>query len=262
MTKQRAIFDNFSAKIPVSTQLSELKIDAERGFYQTGNLWYNWGGLNEKWFLDTNGAWNFITPTGAIFLWDQNSETATGKKLGTVSQSSYENLTNLTAIHEKTLDQQYGFYSRSSSYSMNWGGLDEKWIQDSLDDWYFILPNGDLYLWNKGSKPPTGDLIAKVGTGSYKIPTRLIDADQSAKGFWSDGNLYENWGGRDEIWFLIADRSWVYVLSDGSVFYWEKGSNPPEGELVTVLDSMTLKTCREAALKVESGNVPVKVCQL
>lgn len=34
---------------------------------------------------------------------------------------------------------------------LNWGGLNERWLQGNQDQWYYILPNGEVYQWENGT---------------------------------------------------------------------------------------------------------------
>ena len=75
----------------------------------------------------------------------------------------------------------------------NWGGLNEKWIPGSDNQWYYITPAGDLYRWSGGSsviqpvldglrrlmvgRSVDGELVASLGPVDgpwyYEDPNRL-----------------------------------------------------------------------------------------
>jgi predicted RND superfamily exporter protein len=43
------------------------------GLYVTGDYFFNWGGLNEKWLRGTGHSWYYITPSGELFRWHGSS---------------------------------------------------------------------------------------------------------------------------------------------------------------------------------------------
>ncbi|MEZ6128461.1 MAG: hypothetical protein R3C59_07245 [Planctomycetaceae bacterium] len=134
----------------------------------------------------------------------------------------------------------------------NWGGLGEKWLRGD-DGWYFITPDGILYLWN-GQKGANGDLVANLDVSFYDNPALLYDSSAANTAtidddvaritaadldydlqLTSDGNYHENWGGLGERWMKGSD-GWYFVTPDGSVYHWTKGSGM-DGTLIAGLDS-------------------------
>ena len=109
----------------------------------------------------------------------------------------------------------------------NWGGRGEKWMQSRAGDWYFILPNGELYLWDQ-SAFALGTLVARLETAFHTDPNLLFDAAEIAAdrryGFMSNGNLFFNWGGLGDKWFQAADNSWYFILPGGAVFEWNESA--------------------------------------
>jgi hypothetical protein len=67
--------------------------------------------------------------------------------------------------------QQTGPLTYSSTYD-NSGGRNEKWLQASSGQWYFILPTGELDTWDGGSGA-NGTSLGNVGTSYYSDPTQL-----------------------------------------------------------------------------------------
>jgi hypothetical protein len=59
------------------------------GFFSTGDLHFNYGGQMEEWFQGSGGAWFFILPSGALYLWDGTPNQATGTLLATLDTSYY-----------------------------------------------------------------------------------------------------------------------------------------------------------------------------
>ncbi|MGE0759339.1 MAG: right-handed parallel beta-helix repeat-containing protein [Pirellulaceae bacterium] len=76
------------------------------------------------------------------------------------------------------LDQIHDF-SYSGQYWENWGGQNEKWIQDADSAWYFITPSGELYRWS-GESQAAGTLVATLGTLVYADPSLLWNAQPDA----------------------------------------------------------------------------------
>jgi subtilisin family serine protease len=72
------------------------------------------------------------------------------------------------------LDQQLGLRFQSS-YSQNWGGRNEKWVQSAANQWYFLLPDGELYRWNNQAGA-NGTLVGNVGASYWASPGLLHDA--------------------------------------------------------------------------------------
>jgi PKD repeat protein len=73
------------------------------------------------------------------------------------------------------LDQQLGL-SFSGSYSTNYQGHQEKWMQGSTAQ-YFILPNGELRKWkNSNWSFGSAGLVARLDTSFYVNPERLWNA--------------------------------------------------------------------------------------
>jgi hypothetical protein len=169
-------------------------LDQEYGFRFTGSYADNWGGHNEKWFQNSNGRWFFITPTGGIYRWTTNTRPAEGTLVDTLSaayhtdpmllleapQPSAEGCggddTDL-ATEAAALDAEYGFTS-NGSYNQNWGGVNEKWFSNTSNNWFYILPNGEVYRWQVGTRPLQGTLVAELDSTYHENPANLHDAAQ------------------------------------------------------------------------------------
>ena len=64
----------------------------------------------------------------------------------------------------------------------NWGGLSEKWLKGSNNNWYFITPAHELYHWD-GSSKATGELIASdLEPSFYKNPPTTISNSMDVAG--------------------------------------------------------------------------------
>ncbi|MEZ6123570.1 MAG: hypothetical protein R3C49_10380 [Planctomycetaceae bacterium] len=134
----------------------------------------------------------------------------------------------------------------------NWGGLGEKWLQGS-DGWYFITPDGSLYLWDGGTGA-NGTLIATLDVSFFDNPTALYDAGVPQSGLIADsiltasaasldldlglntdGRYYDNWGGEGERW-VKGNSGWYFITPSGDLYEWDHSSGA-SGVLVAALDS-------------------------
>ena len=79
------------------------------------------------------------------------------------------------------LDQQYDFRF-NGSYATNWGGQGEKWVVGGNNNWFYILPDGELVRWNSGSRPLTGDVISRPDATFHADPSKLHDAQDPNAG--------------------------------------------------------------------------------
>jgi hypothetical protein len=139
------------------------------------------------------------------------------------------------------LDAQLGLWS-SGNVSFDWGGRKEKWLQGRSNEWYFVLPDGELYRWDNSSQA-TGTFVAQVGTDCYANLSLLYDANSAplatqlhnSLGLFTSGNLDRNWGGRNEEWLQGTGGTWYFILPDGDLFQWD-GSNQATGTLMGQLD--------------------------
>ncbi len=71
------------------------------------------------------------------------------------------------------LDQQLGLHLQTSYYE-NARGMGEKYLQADDGDWYYVLPNGELYRW--GGSIESSTLVATLDAAYHADPTRLYEA--------------------------------------------------------------------------------------
>jgi V8-like Glu-specific endopeptidase len=250
-------------------------LDDAQGFVTPDNYSHNWGGRGEKWFSNGQGQWHFILPTGAIHQWSIGSNPPAGDQVGALSPEFHTDPTQLTeapeapadceapAVDEATLradayalDQQYDFRF-NGSYATNWGGQGEKWVSGGANNWFYILPNGQLIRWSTGSRPLTGDVIGQLDATFHADPTKLHDAEDpnaeancvdnsveaqayrldQENGFRFTGSFAEGWGGNNEKWFQNANGRWFFITDTGSVYKWTVNSRPAEGTLFGTLNA-------------------------
>ncbi|MBP86637.1 MAG: hypothetical protein CMJ64_07975, partial [Planctomycetaceae bacterium] len=299
------------ATVADSMQQLAIQLDDDSGLSSDGNMYEDWGGLGEKWIKGSGGDWYYITPAGELFLWHGGdvhnativatlspeyhakpellydaAEYATTQTETTQQQESQvetqeagtdanegEAAANSQTSELAQLDQQYGFHFAGSYYT-NWGGKNEKWIQDQQSRWFFLLPNGELYQWDSGAGA-TGTLVASLSTDVYDDPALLHDAPidattnltaetgdtesgntesgdtgndssdaevdplvelQSQYGFAFTGNFHENWGGLGEKWFKDNTGAWYFIQPNGEIYHWSGGTTS-DGELIAQVDS-------------------------
>src|SRR5262249_44010905 len=65
-------------------------LDQQYGFSSNGNLYFNYGGRQDKWFQGS-GGWYFILPSGGVYRWDGTANQASGTLIATVDTSYYTN---------------------------------------------------------------------------------------------------------------------------------------------------------------------------
>ena len=86
-------------------------------------------------------------------------------------------------IQALELDSRLGLRF-TGSYSENWGGAGEKWMQRTSGDWYFITPTGALHQWTgaaTGSGFLTGSpFVASFDASFHADPSKLHDAPAPA----------------------------------------------------------------------------------
>ncbi|MCI0376980.1 MAG: PQQ-dependent sugar dehydrogenase [Gemmataceae bacterium] len=258
--------DGDSITYLASAQSLAFILDQRNQFFSTGNLHENFGGRNERWMLTAGGLWHFILPNGELYRWDGQAQQATGPFVAALGSDVWENPnllmnatpnpratltvngstltvtrdagTNLsifvtavagagqladfeyftlsvqpdrppelspiadrTLLHHQqsvtvsitatdpdgetptlsataqpwafVLDQQLGLNTTGNLW-FNFGGKNEIWVQAANGQWYFLLPNGELY--RQTGPAATGTLIATIGTTFYANPSALYNA--------------------------------------------------------------------------------------
>lgn len=72
-------------------------------------------------------------------------------------------------------DQQLGLSAAPLFMYRNWGGLNEKWFTGNSQPFYYMTPNGTLYLW-RGGDLHHDVAIAHFSAQVYQNPSLLYDA--------------------------------------------------------------------------------------
>jgi hypothetical protein len=163
-----------------------LQLDADLMLASTLTPRQNALGLNEKWLRDVNKVLYYITPSGDFYRWEKGfPPTSTW-----VAQLGSNYYTDPALLYDAAkfldtspaglpstlslMDEVYGFELDGDHWE-NWGNRGEKWFKDRNNAWYFILPTGDLYLWD-GKPRATGELIATLGPTVHADPSLLWNA--------------------------------------------------------------------------------------
>jgi glucose/arabinose dehydrogenase len=161
-----------------TAQSLALVLDTQIGLRTDGgNLWENFFGAGERWLLDRNNSWYFILPNGEFYLWD-GSPQATGTLIGTPG-ATYHTRIELLYNAQLAFDLDLGRGLRTDDGNLweNFFGAGERWLLDRNNNWYFILLNGEFYLWD-GSPQATGTLIASLGTNYHDLIRLLYEGDR------------------------------------------------------------------------------------
>jgi hypothetical protein len=150
------------------------------GLYPQGNnMWLNWGGKNEKWFWAKDGTQYFITPDGTVYQYD-NSGTANGTPVAWLNGTYWANTTlisNATApstLHN--LEKSLGLTPQGNNMQLNLYGMNEKWFWGNNGTQYYILPNGQLYLWYSYGYGNIPILVANLNSYYWTDPSLLTSA--------------------------------------------------------------------------------------
>ena len=76
-------------------------------------------------------------------------------------------------------DQQFGLGPENTSFR-NWGGANEKWMQATNTDWYFITPDGKVYRWTGAASGsgfiPGSTLVETLDSTYHANPSLLYNA--------------------------------------------------------------------------------------
>jgi hypothetical protein len=160
------------------------RLDRELNLTPASSSSNNWGGLSEKW-VRGNGKWYFITPDGTLTLWNK-SKTATGTVVAKLDSRYHEDPSRLTEAEKQLTESEKAFAARTSlglnsynSASDKARGVDVKWVKSATDQWYFVRPNDEVFLWDRRwtiaertGLDVSGTLISAIAS-AYANPTLL-----------------------------------------------------------------------------------------
>jgi hypothetical protein len=220
-----------------------------------GNPFYNYGGRQDKWMAGANNAWYFILPDGTFYKWDGTLGQATGTLLATLDRAYYANPSliynatptagvvsvsgnQLTVTPPATFSGKlYVVASASNGFATDYKtfavtvsiGSNQPPALSPIAD-ATIARNG-FYAVTLSATDPDGDPIsyaATVFSQAYALKQQY--------GLFSDGNLYLNYGGRQDKWLQGAGGAWFFLLPDGTLYKWDGTANRATGALYAALD--------------------------
>ena len=202
----------------------EIDRDLNLRFY--GSDLQNALGGSEKWMQGHGSQWYYILPNGDIYLWDGIQGQLSGTIVAQVPTSYYDDTSKLYDAHASVVDRELGLHFYQSLYE-NSGGRGEKWVRGSSGDWYFVLPNGDLHLWDKKAGA-NGPLVVHIGVEFHAQPKRLHNTRawhlDRLNSFSSNGNYHNNFGGVNGRWMTNPQNIWFYITDDGNLYQWLGGA--------------------------------------
>ncbi|MCI0637986.1 MAG: autotransporter-associated beta strand repeat-containing protein [Gemmataceae bacterium] len=256
--------------------------DQARAFFRAsqGNFFFDFFGGDEKWIkglisakapANQNNPWYFILPNGSVHEWDRTAGLNGTQVAGiTPDVNVYRDPSLLfnafqnAGVNSGGFDETRDFFFASNIRSVhelfeNFFGADEKWFRGNEhaagNDWYFLLPNGDLFEWN-GQISATGNLLANLGVNAWNNiervvenfkPTltgpqqnQLIALDMAHRLFRTsnDFNFFRDLFGQDEKWLRGKDNSFgnafYFILPNGNLFEWNGSAAAAGNQLATV----------------------------
>lgn len=135
------------------------------------------------------------------------------------------------------LDRDLGL-TFTGNYSLNWGGLNEKWMRSTDATWYFITPDG-VFHQLLGGKASNNLVIAELPDYFYSVPELLhqaVDTYASANADFQaqlqhssaaaldaqfnltvTGKDWFNWSRQNERW-LYGNNGWYYITPQGDLY--------------------------------------------
>jgi hypothetical protein len=142
------------------------------------------------------------------------------------------------------LKQTLGLRVQGSLHT-NAFGQHEIWLQSTLNDWYFLKPDGTLTKWDGTSGQATGTLIRTLDPVFYYHPDLLTNPTAGNLAYaleqhlhlTNTGNLHVNYGGAGEQWLLGQD-GWYFLKPSGQLYKWDGTPNAATGTLMATLNSI------------------------
>jgi hypothetical protein len=216
------------------------------GLFSDGNLYFNYGGVGDKWVQGSGGKWYFILPTGDFYLWDGTSGSATGTLLATLAPGDYADPSLIynaapagsTSISGTTLTVSptpAGFLGKlvvtvtaKDAYASDTKTFAVTVITN-IPPVLSSIPNQTIshtqttFTYNLSGSDPDGDPLT-FSASAQSLAYVLFQSD----GFFTDGNFYQNYFGSNEKWVQGSGGVWYFVLPTGDFYLWD-GSNAAKG---------------------------------
>jgi hypothetical protein len=191
---------------------------------------------------------NFVNHAPVLSSIPNQTVSASGSPLRiTLSQSDADN----DALGFSAVAGNLGFLLKQTlglrmqgSLSTNAGGQDEIWLQSTLNNWYFLKPDGTLYKWDGTAGKATGTLVATLDPVFYYHPDLITNPSAGDLAYALDqhlnltntGNLYLNSGGANEKWLMGSD-GWYFIKPSGQLYKWDGTAGKASGTLMATLSS-------------------------
>ncbi|MEP3480196.1 MAG: Calx-beta domain-containing protein [Fuerstiella sp.] len=119
---QEVLQAGWRQSFPGATNALAFQLDQELDIRFTGNGFFNWGGLNEKWFF-TNEGWHFLTPAGNFFKWDNSPRTnLTGDFVAALGQR-YHEVPSLLFDAQPTVDRPITIVAGEETADIDFGNV-------------------------------------------------------------------------------------------------------------------------------------------
>jgi hypothetical protein len=225
-------------------------------FFSDGNLDFNYGGQQEKWFQGSGSAWFFILPSGSVYQWDGTLNQATGTFIATLPISYYNDpslLYNAQAGNPVATVTASGSVLTITPSAGFTGTFD---VRATVTDGTFAVSRYITVTATSANQPPVLSSLSdgNIARGtSYTVALSASDTDgdpltyggsavsqayrlKVGFGFFSDGNLYFNIYGQQEKWFQGAAGTWYFILPSGALYQWDGTANQATGTLLATLD--------------------------
>src|SRR5262249_10319464 len=121
--------------------------------------------------------WYYILPGGDFYRWG----VATSVFVANVGGAAYSDPMLLwnaqapaSAASAYSLRQTHGLTDPGHGYYQNTRGLNEKYLVGTGNQWFYLMPTGDLYRW--GGTLATSTLVGNAGVAAWFDPSLLWNA--------------------------------------------------------------------------------------
>jgi len=254
----------YTSTVDVRTKAFNLRKDLGLQYRDPAIDSFNWGKLRERWIPGAEGGF-FITPDGRVYKYISGVPGSVSRELVAIlTPEYYQDLSLLTTAEDPAkVDAKIDAYAIKNQLGLeykggntvNWGGLNEKWLPGADGKSYFITPDGKLYRWISGTGPANmrGEFVATLSPEHYDNLYLIYDAQppgtvepeidaasiKNQFGLTYTGNDSYDWGGKREKWLLgDGGTTWYYITPDGKLYrYTGGGRGTLQGELVATLSS-------------------------
>ncbi len=141
------------------------------------------------------------------------------------------------------LNRNLGLRFQGSLY-FNYGGANEKWLESTLNNWYFIKPDGTLTEWDGTANKASGTLVATLDPVYYYHPDLLYAPPVGDLAFAlyqdfslaaANANFPQNYGGQNEKWLMGSDAMY-FIKTDGTFYRWDGTTHQATGTLLATLN--------------------------